>query len=433
MKTYVKIFFVLVVVAVIGVIAWVSVINYFYSKPVEYNDSDLLIVQKKFNSSENGFLQLLPNLREVKKIKKFDNLSEEVEVLIDPEKEFDSERANKILNEHSDLLNALANALLVNNFHIPYEENLLLESKTKERYTSELTFVCYLALLKSRLLMCNQSFGKAGDSLEKVMKFSYLLQHSENEFLGYLVGSVIKEKTIELLKQMLEQSAFGTQYYKDHMANINPYLDNRGMDTCLKIEYTILANTIKQFPINFAEKKPELQEKHKRLLEGRGMLGGYFYSESMTLSKMSNYFRQEVKNTSLPYNEIKHVDVARVYKKNGIDWWLMISSSNALGKTFIDLMQPKLGNCVKNAVEFDSKCQLLKAMIAIKAFKVENNKLPDSLDELIPDYLQSLPQDSFTQKPVIYDSSKKIVYSVDENLTDDTGDEEKDLVWKLSF
>ncbi len=72
-------------------------------------------------------------------------------------------------------------------------------------------------------------------------------------------------------------------------------------------------------------------------------------------------------------------------------------------------------------------------MIAMKAFKVENNKLPDSLDELIPEYLQSLPQDSFTQKPVIYDSWRKIVYSVGENLKDDSGDEEKDLVYKLLF
>ncbi len=72
-------------------------------------------------------------------------------------------------------------------------------------------------------------------------------------------------------------------------------------------------------------------------------------------------------------------------------------------------------------------------MIAMKAFKVENNKLSDSLDELIPEYLQSLPQDSFTQKPVIYDSSRKIVYSVGENLKDDSGDEEEGIVCKISF
>ncbi len=161
-------------------------------------------------------------------------------------------------------------------------------------------------------------------------------------------------------------------------------------------------------------------------------LGGYFYNESMTLSEMSNYFRQEVKNTSLPYNKIKHVDVARVYK-DGIDWWLMFSSSNVLGKAFIDILQPKFRERVEQVVRFDAKCQLLKAMIAIKAFKVENNMLPDSLDKLIPDYLQSLPQDSFIRKPVIYDSSKKIIYSVDENLKDDAGDEEKDLVYKLLF
>ncbi len=72
-------------------------------------------------------------------------------------------------------------------------------------------------------------------------------------------------------------------------------------------------------------------------------------------------------------------------------------------------------------------------MIAMKAFKLENNKLFDSLDELIPDYLQSLSQDSFIKKPSIYDSSRKIVYSVGKNLKDNAGDEEEDIVYKLSF
>ena len=428
MKKFVKIICVLVVITFVGIF----VMNYIYSKPVQYDDSDLVLVQKKFNPSENGFLLLLPTLKEVKKIKEFDNLRDEVKELIDPCNGFDSERANEILNEHSYLLSELTNTLQVNNFHMPYEENLLLESETKERYTKELIFVSYLELVNSRLLMSNQSFEQAGYSLEKMMKFSYLLQHSDNTILGYLSGTVIKKKTIELLKQMIKQSTFGTQYYKDYMAKINPYLDNHGMDTGFKIEYTVLANTIKQFPIDAAEKKPESQEKHKKLVEGWGKLGGYFYNESMTLSKMSNYFRQEVKNASLPYNEIKHVDVARAYN-NGNYWWLMFFSSNALGNAFIDLVQPKFGERVEQAVKFDAKCQLLKAMIAIKAFKVENNNLPDSLVELIPDYLQSLPQDPFIQKPVIYDSSKKIVYSVDENLKDDAGDEEKDLVYKCDI
>ena len=428
MRTFGKIICVLVVIIFVGFF----VMNYIHSKPVQYDDSDLLLAQKKFNPSENGFSLLLPTLKEVKKINELDNLRDEVKELIDPDNGFDSERANEILNEHSNFLSELANALQVSNFHIPYVESLLKESETKERYTNELVFVSYLELVNSRLLMSNQSFNHAGYSLEKMMKFSYLLQHSDNTILGYLLGTVIKEKTIKLLKQMLEQSTFGTQYYKDYMTKINLYLDNHGMDTGFKIEYTVLANTIKQFSQDAIKRKPESQKKYKNFVEGLGWWGGYFYNESMTLSKMSNYFRQEVKNASLPYNEIKHVDVARAYN-NGNYWWLMFFSSNALGNAFIDLVQPKFGERVEQAVKFDAKCQLLKAMIAIKAFKVENNKLPDSLDELIPGYLQSLPQDSFIRKPVIYDSSKKIVYSVDGNLKDDAGDEDKDIVYKLSF
>jgi hypothetical protein len=65
-----------------------------------------------------------------------------------------------------------------------------------------------------------------------------------------------------------------------------------------------------------------------------------------------------------------------------------------------------------------------EAVLAIREFEIANNYLPKSLNDLIPDYLPSMPIDPFDGKPLRY---KKVggnawaVYSVGANQIDDGG------------
>lgn len=60
-------------------------------------------------------------------------------------------------------------------------------------------------------------------------------------------------------------------------------------------------------------------------------------------------------------------------------------------------------------------------MIAIKAFKNDNNNYPNSLDELVPNYLSFIPKDPFDGKSIKYSNTKKIIYSVGKDLIDSGG------------
>ncbi len=52
---------------------------------------------------------------------------------------------------------------------------------------------------------------------------------------------------------------------------------------------------------------------------------------------------------------------------------------------------------------------------------MENGRLPETLGELVPEYLDDVPRDDFDGEPLRYDRDKKVVYSVGEDLTDDGG------------
>ncbi|PIY58970.1 hypothetical protein COY97_01410, partial [Candidatus Wolfebacteria bacterium CG_4_10_14_0_8_um_filter_39_64] len=62
-----------------------------------------------------------------------------------------------------------------------------------------------------------------------------------------------------------------------------------------------------------------------------------------------------------------------------------------------------------------------QAMIAIKAFKNDTNNYPNSLNELVPNYLSLVPQDPFDGKSLKYSTTKKILYSVGEDMQDSGG------------
>jgi hypothetical protein len=61
--------------------------------------------------------------------------------------------------------------------------------------------------------------------------------------------------------------------------------------------------------------------------------------------------------------------------------------------------------------------QLLQAAIRIKAFKMRQGRLPKDWSEL-----GFAPNDYFADSPLKYSASKKVLYSVGSNLTDDGGD-----------
>ena len=66
-----------------------------------------------------------------------------------------------------------------------------------------------------------------------------------------------------------------------------------------------------------------------------------------------------------------------------------------------------------------------RVLLALKACQTDTGKLPDSLEALVPDYIEAVPEDPFDGKPLKYSAEKKVVYSVGVDLKDAGGVVEK--------
>jgi hypothetical protein len=89
------------------------------------------------------------------------------------------------------------------------------------------------------------------------------------------------------------------------------------------------------------------------------------------------------------------------------------------------MLLPSMSKSAVAAARGEASAKLPAIALAIEAFRATHNRLPENLDELIPEFLPSVPTDPFDGKPMSYRTlpSGYIIYSIDSDGVDQGGKE----------
>jgi hypothetical protein len=92
---------------------------------------------------------------------------------------------------------------------------------------------------------------------------------------------------------------------------------------------------------------------------------------------------------------------------------------------FTRMLVPALTRASEEQLKSFARLRAARAGIAVERFRMANGRLPDSLDELVPKWLDAVPADPFDDKPIRYKKLTKgfVTYSVGPDLRDDGGRE----------
>ena len=112
--------------------------------------------------------------------------------------------------------------------------------------------------------------------------------------------------------------------------------------------------------------------------------------------------------------------------------------------SLVDIMMPALGAALNRSFQAHMDLDAALTMLAIEIYTIDHNQLPESLADLTPTYLPSIPKDLHNPgHPLIYkpintpDSTGYIVYSVGADADDDGGtvnpDERTHTSFRLRF
>ena len=280
--------------------------------------------------------------------------------------------------------------------------------------------------------------GQEREALEHAMlviRFGHRIQDGRGCLVAYSVGIQIREVGRREFVSIINRCTLGPD-------DLLPYIEQLGrcrssgdgLADAFRVEYMAAANTVDDFD---TEMYSAIGHEYGPLAN----LGSVSLKPNRTKRRMAETIRLLVASAQGTYAEATFPEIER---DRGAGWTIRaIVSGNFVGRAFYCMIMPGLPG--SHVAKCRHVCSVAAAqiLVALKCYQLEHGELPETLDELVPEYLQSVPLDDFDGTPMKYSKEKRVVYAVGADLTDNGGTAKNDregidadgcdLVYKIGF
>jgi hypothetical protein len=362
---------------------------------------------------------------------------------------WDNSLADEIIQKNQQAFGILDQGLALSVFQQPEFENPA--SYDMNQILQSLAFLRDLARANSTYSLSLMKQGNDSQAFVqslKTVKLGQMIQDGRSSLTNYLIGIAIKEVGLNNLRLLVKDTRLSSAELLAYKQELDKYKESKNaLQNAWKAEYLALTKT-KQDSIDpvFKGEKPanELSQSFAELQEGTNQLERYlffskgnnfYYKPNKTQTCFRDRYASLVQNTGQD-NFSKVVHMERSFPWN----WTMIYRENMAGTILCDIVGVSLDSAIAKKFQENFSVKATQTLMALKAYKNDNNSLPDSLDKLVPNYISGVPLDPFDGKLIRYSASKKIIYSVGNNTIDDGGSlsntnwqSGNDLVFKVDF
>ena len=276
---------------------------------------------------------------------------------------------------------------------------------------------------------------QAFDEALQLVRFGYLCENGRGGLTGNLIGIGARVLGTRLIQRMLPQTNLGAENLQKVTAQLAACpADGKGMADAMRIEYlfaiyvheTTFGNLISRRTISPAN----------LAYPWRFLWSRFVYKPNETKRMLSESLRVEVQNATKVYMQIHHPALRFGPPEGESSWWYVAkvyAPGNGIGRLLSGLPAIALVPQIEGACIDRVPTRATSALVALKACKAKTGRLPQSLAELVPEYLGAVPVDDMDGKPLRYSPEKKVLYSVGKDLADDGGSKKKDIVFEIAF
>jgi len=112
----------------------------------------------------------------------------------------------------------------------------------------------------------------------------------------------------------------------------------------------------------------------------------------------------------------------RLTEANLVEKLAYMLRPNSVGRALLDLTNSNLNQPYQDILKKLAHFRVQSCAFALRAYWLDHNRLPDTLDELTPTYIKTVPLDIYGGQPMQYDHDRAVVYSVGPKLIHSTGE-----------
>ena len=419
------------------------------------DDSDLWLSKVEISRENNAFYYLVPYFGEraqeiileycpdekgkLGEPKEIYQPSFEERKLIDEiieGKEWDEEFIKELLKNNEQVLKDFEKVV-----QCPYFQDPIIQDPGKLGITtpllslSEPQKMAELNLIKAIYLFKQGKEEQAFDETIGIIEMGQLIEDSPRGYIiSYLVGLHIKEMGLEQLRIMLSTAILPPKIFKKYINRLDKFkLNEEGLGNVLKIEYiNLINNKANIIDVVASGEKPELETMVTDSISPISLRVSYFYKPNQTKRFIGEHFRFLVGSVDENYKEyqekvlFEEVKLAQFlpYYYPGM---IALFRENSIGKMISGISLVSLDGLFAKKCEEDFSIIGTQLLMAVKAYQIETGRLPNSLNELVPEYISEIPKDPFDGNLIRYSADKKMIYSVGGDLKDSGGSEGEKL------
>ena len=430
-----------IVLLIIALLSLPRFLNLFAKDIAPIDDSDLSLKVVTVSNNENAYFDLI----------KLENAIYEPEgksqIILDmlAGKTWDDKIAEEVVSRNAQAFGYFAEAANKPRFQDPISAdpanitpNAVLPKMNSWRTMARLSAIKAMYLAKQ---------GKDKEAIDEALNsvsIGQKIQESQAPLIEYIVAITMKGIGLETVQKILTTSKLSSNDLKQYAQGLGKYYKNEdGLINSFKAEYQIQSWFLDAIASGNPEALKEVVGE-----EGSGnpdivnkVKDNYYFQPNKTKLFFADYARANIKSANESCGEIKASEIPKLAPTNPAK---LYTEENAIGKILHDIAAASLTNVSTKKCEEDLLVSATQAQVAIKAYKNDTNNYPSSLNELIPAYLSSLPQDSFDGKSfdgksLKYSVGEKIIYSVGKDMQDSggsTGDDWRkmsDPTFKINF
>jgi hypothetical protein len=245
----------------------------------------------------------------------------------------------------------------------------------------------------------------------------------------------VKAIGLKQLRSMLGRTALASDELRPYIALLGAHgADEHGFTDALKVEYRCIVAAVDDMKSG----KYWLSDVSMEYEAARFML----LKANMTKRLFAGDIRTLSRNASKPWVHAQRPDITTGNRATFLVKAFI--SGNGAGIIMHRMIMPSIVRAHASKCEENCVVGSTRVLIALRCYHLDHGELPNTLEALVPDYLDAVPLDDFDGRPMKYSKEKKVVYAVGTDLVDNGGTawnerkdvcakDDYDLVYKISF
>jgi hypothetical protein len=267
----------------------------------------------------------------------------------------------------------------------------------------------------------------AFDQAMSIVKLGHIIESSPGSITDYMSGLAIKGMGLGALREGIANVNLPSDMLMEYVRELTNYEANtEGMALSIRHEYTYACRIIDEMlagTFSLSDFDSAYGFYPDNLKPGR------LFQPNRTKRMLAETFRELISDLQKNAVEMGLPDplpgLVGMFGEVPIKDRIPVGV-NQVGRIVYDWHTAIVYHMLPLKCRENSEVRMTRVLLALKSYQLEHGELPESLEQLVPQYIDAVPPDDFTGKPLRYSKEEKLIWSVGRDMRDSGGKREWD-------